>query len=122
MLPLKLTWGKGLKKEVWPKYQGENLETKGESSSSGLPSKPGLAGCSERFPRARGHICVPESDLGQGQVCLELQLKGGHGGLQAAHLLHRGRDQGDRQGGQGGGGRRRRGVYGGQGVQGAPDV
>ena len=80
VLPLKLTWGKGLKKEVWPKYQGKNLETKGESSSSGLPSKPGLAGCSERFPRARGHICVPESDLGQGQVCLELQLKGGHGG------------------------------------------
>ena len=32
-----------MKKEVWPKYQGENLETKGESSSSGLPSKPGLA-------------------------------------------------------------------------------
>ena len=79
VMGLPLTWGKGLKKEVWPKYQGENLETKGESFSCLLPSKPGLVGCSERSARGWGRICVPESDLAQGKVRLDLQLKSCYG-------------------------------------------
>lgn len=57
------------------KIQKRNLEPKGESFPCLLPSKPGFVGCHERIARGWGYIGVPESDLAQWQVCLELQLK-----------------------------------------------